>query len=711
MASNFTASAISSIQLKGQNYHLKNIAFHGTAAEWESNLTYVPKAGELIIYDADATNELRIKVGDGTSTVGELNYIVDNAALKRYVDTEIASLVNAAPETLDTLGEVAAAIAENEEVVEALNAAIGNKLDTEVYQEKILEIDTNLNNKVDKIAGKGLSSADFTAEEKAKLAGIEEGANNFVLPTATKARPGGVMVGNNIEVSDGVISINKQNVTDALGYTPAKSVAIDTTLTVSGAAADAKAVGDAFDALETVIALDQNADGNVELRSYIQAEEGEEGYTRLDTSLTVEGVAPDSKAVGDAINKKVNKSGDTMTGSLAIQTNDFPSLRMKNAEGKNILVLQTNTTSQKSYIYTYPVDESGYYEGYGLPIANDGLVESKFYNILTTKNKITLAQGGTGTDLSSYPAGAILIRGTEDGIGYHTILPMAKGGTGSSSIADAPANAIIRKVSDGNYLWYTATANGAFYATAENGLPRFGTLPIAQGGTGATTAAAARTNLGAVNIAGDTMTGTLIAPQVSIVNPTNSYPRIVLSCSDGTNNGKSQYASDTSTGRAYVAEWANGSNYYEVYSFPTPATDLTSNKSYTVLTNRNAVTIAQGGTGATTAAAARTALGAVSKTGDTITGTLHLSKTTDASAGTDSDVALIIGDRTSSHIVIDNNEIIAKSSGTTGGNLGLGQKVEGCFVQINGYLKFGSANYGTTLPAAGNSGRVFLLKV
>ena len=32
-----------------------------------------------------------------------------------------------------------------------------------------------------------------------------------------------------------------------------------------------------------------------------------------------------------------------------------------------------------------------------------------------------------------------------------------------------------------------ATANGAFYATAANAKPTFGTLPVAQGGTGQTT--------------------------------------------------------------------------------------------------------------------------------------------------------------------------------------------------------------------------------
>jgi|GEM_PF-4964887 hypothetical protein len=44
-----------------------------------------------------------------------------------------------------------------------------------------------LDNKVDKIAGKGLSTEDYTTSEKSKLAGIEAGANNYVHPATHPA--------------------------------------------------------------------------------------------------------------------------------------------------------------------------------------------------------------------------------------------------------------------------------------------------------------------------------------------------------------------------------------------------------------------------------------------------------------------------------------------------------------------------------------------
>ena len=65
------------------------------------------------------------------------------------------------------------------------------------------------------------ATAGFMSEvDKAKLNGIDTGANNYTLPTATSSVFGGVKIGSNITNSSGTISLTKSNVTSALGYTP-----------------------------------------------------------------------------------------------------------------------------------------------------------------------------------------------------------------------------------------------------------------------------------------------------------------------------------------------------------------------------------------------------------------------------------------------------------------------------------------------------------
>ena len=75
------------------------------------------------------------------------------------------------------------------------------------------------------------------------------------------------------------------------------------------------------------------------------------------------------------------------------------------------------------------------------------------------------------------------------------MLGVARGGTGRNTLT---ANAIIAGNTT-SAVKQIATVSGALYATAENGAAQFGTLPIAQGGTGATTVGAALTNLGLNN--------------------------------------------------------------------------------------------------------------------------------------------------------------------------------------------------------------------
>ena len=71
-------------------------------------------------------------------------------------------------------------------------------------------------------------------------------------------------------------------------------------------------------------------------------------------------------------------------------------------------------------------------------------------------------------------------------------LPVGNGGTGRNTLT---SNAIISGNGTGQ-VNMIATASGALFATAANGAASFGTLPLAQGGTGATSASDARTNLG-----------------------------------------------------------------------------------------------------------------------------------------------------------------------------------------------------------------------
>ena len=54
-------------------------------------------------------------------SINGLTILVDN--IKAYVDLKIANLVNSAPDTLDTLGELAMAFQENEEVVNRMSSS------------------------------------------------------------------------------------------------------------------------------------------------------------------------------------------------------------------------------------------------------------------------------------------------------------------------------------------------------------------------------------------------------------------------------------------------------------------------------------------------------------------------------------------------------------------------------------------------------------
>lgn len=97
--------------------------------------------------------------------LSEIITALNTKTTQSQVDSSVSAAINAliagAPTTYDTLKEIADYIASHENVVTALNAAIGNK--------------------VDKVNGKGLSTNDFTAALLTKLNGIAAAAQVNVI--------------------------------------------------------------------------------------------------------------------------------------------------------------------------------------------------------------------------------------------------------------------------------------------------------------------------------------------------------------------------------------------------------------------------------------------------------------------------------------------------------------------------------------------------
>jgi hypothetical protein len=70
----------------------------------------------------------------------------EGLATTDYVDTKVAAMVDSAPETLDTLNELAAALGDDPNFATTIATQIGNKADTSYVDEKIGDIETVLEN-------------------------------------------------------------------------------------------------------------------------------------------------------------------------------------------------------------------------------------------------------------------------------------------------------------------------------------------------------------------------------------------------------------------------------------------------------------------------------------------------------------------------------------------------------------------------------------
>lgn len=76
-------------------FNTRIIHKHDTEANWKKATNFIPKQGELIVYDIDENYDYeRIKIGDGVKTVTNLKFIDADLATKIYVNTQIQTYID-----------------------------------------------------------------------------------------------------------------------------------------------------------------------------------------------------------------------------------------------------------------------------------------------------------------------------------------------------------------------------------------------------------------------------------------------------------------------------------------------------------------------------------------------------------------------------------------------------------------------------------------
>lgn len=244
-------------------------------------------------------------------------------------------------------------------------------------------------------------------------------------------------------------------------------------------------------------------------------ENGELGYCSGNNKLYI-GTSSGPTVPDNSNGKYLSLSGGTLTGDILFSNSNStqatqPNLKWKTWGANSSTPYIGFATDQTDGTFVWSLKGTAYETGLAIGGGSENLLwkGTKIATISDIgKGTITIKQNGTNkgnftlnqsnnvtielTDTTTFPASAITS-------GY---LSTANGGTGNN-LSDAPAGAIIRKsgTSDDPNLWYTATANGAFYATGENKNATFGTLPIAQGGTSITSNPSMLVNLGSTSAA------------------------------------------------------------------------------------------------------------------------------------------------------------------------------------------------------------------
>ena len=102
----------------------------GTLAEWDANSTIVLGSGEIGVVVSPTASEQKFKIGNGQSTWAQLPYFLNSDSVTAAVTAGVNAVIDSAPDALNTLNELAAALDDDANFATTVTNLIDGKADS-----------------------------------------------------------------------------------------------------------------------------------------------------------------------------------------------------------------------------------------------------------------------------------------------------------------------------------------------------------------------------------------------------------------------------------------------------------------------------------------------------------------------------------------------------------------------------------------------------
>ena len=469
--------------------------------------------------------------------------------------------------------------------------------------------------KVDKISGKGLSTNDFTTDEKNKLAGIATGATKVIVDSALNSTSTNA-------IQNKVVTNMKTNIDDELSNKPSKTgdgASGTWGINVTGSATKlttARSInGTSFDGTGNITTSCWGTARNI----YII--DSNNNSANKSSAVSVNGNADITLKMPATF-----KMTKTQSITVAGDANTYYPVVISMSNGKDrpmeiSIHKDLGSTTPSSYEHNH---ENG---------------TSSLWLLYEGRNNYWDGNGGYIKTLYKYQGYATLVSHAEQASGSSGDLRVWLRGGGCyyeiSTTTNATVNIYYSKTNLGTSSYpdevtpRTTIGNGGIVTNALLGYGNIQgnatTATTATTCTGNAATATKATQDGSGNVISSTYlkrSGGTINGVFGVRHSTN-HPYLMLE-SSSYNDYQSQIyysiPSSSATANFGFREYSRSSSdytllsYYEEFELPSVISDRTYNSTYRILTTKSTVTVAQGGTGATSKSGARTNLGITSGT-------------------------------------------------------------------------------------------------